>query len=156
MAYLFFCSLFLGAVLSYLYNPTTAASYYTENCTATMIIYNKDIRADLIFEFMFFPNAKNGVITVSGNLSKDNTYQGAISRNVSFNWMENDHTYNLVSTRIQKARNMETLTEGLIANILPEFFTAPDRHLYFTVAAYSTARLLIGSGNSPLFFCPRQ
>ena len=62
------CLLLLaGIIASYLYYLATLSSDYADTCSASIIVFHKNVQANFTLDFMYNKDAKRGVISVSGS-----------------------------------------------------------------------------------------
>lgn len=155
IAYLAFVFLVTGAAATYLSLTLSSRRQYAEECTASVVVFYKDIRANLSFAFMYNQKKRAGVISVSGNYIQNNQPKGTIRRDVSYAWTENKDTYNFISTRINKFENIETVPDNLIAMVLPDFYVYPDKRINYSIQTQGADGFLFLIGKRPLFYCAR-
>lgn len=153
--YLAFVFLVTGAAAIYLSLTLSSRRQYTGECTASVVVFYKDIRANMTFDFMYNEKKQTGVISISGNYSQNNHFQGTIRRDVSYVWTENKDTYNFISTRVNKFENIETVPDELIAMVLPDFYVYPDKRINYTIQTQGESGFLFLIGKRPLFYCAR-
>jgi len=155
ITYLAFVFLVAGIVVTYLSLTLSSRRQYTGECSASVVVFYKEIRANMMLDFMYNERKQNGVISVSGNYTQGNHLKGTIRRDVSYAWTENKDTYNFISTRINKFENIETVPDELIALVLPDFYVYPDRRINYSIQTQGENGFLFLIGKRPLFYCAR-
>lgn len=148
--------LFAGALVGAIYNIFMTKHYDKQECSASLVVYYNNVRANITLNFMYSPENKNGVVAVSGTYLEDNKLKGRIRRDVAYDWTENQDSYHLHSTRINKFDIIETLPDALLANILPHFYVYPDEEVSYSILNQGIHGFLFTIGTRPLFYCARQ
>lgn len=155
IAYLVFVFLATGIAATYLYLKLSSAREHTDECSASVVIFHKDTRANITFDFMYNQKKQTGVVSISGNYVQNNQPKGTIRRDVSYAWTENKDAYNFISTRVNKFENIETVPDDLIASVLPDFFVYPDKRINYLIQNQGDNGFLFLVGKRPIFYCAR-
>lgn len=145
----------LGVVTTFLYHSARQKYTHKEECSATIVVYYKNVRANLSLNFMYTLAEHQGVVAVSGTYFEDNQLKGKIRRDVSYVWSENEDAHYLRSVSIDKYEEIETLPDALLANILPDFYVRPNESVSYTIFRLNGNGLLFSVGNRPVFYCSR-
>lgn len=144
-----------GVFADYFYQTLISKHYNEEKCTASLIVFYEDTRANLTLDFMYNLKEHRGVVAVSGNYIKNNRPAGNIRRDVSYTWTENKDTYNFTSTMVNKVKNIETLSDDIIALVMPDFYVYPQKYINYSIQNQGDSGFLFTIGKRPLFFCAR-
>lgn len=154
---LLFSCLFLmiGAAVGYIYYLFADSANYTETCSASVIVYHKNVQANFTLDFMYNKEAKRGVVSVSGGYMEDSKPTETIRRDVSYQWTENRHAYHFTSTAVNKVDSIETATDEIIATVLPDFYVYPDKQINYSIRSQGKNSFLFVIGKRPLFLCAR-
>jgi len=144
-----------GALIGALYNVFMHKYNDKQECTSSFVVFYKNARANITLNFMYSLNNKNGIVAVSGTYLEDNKLKGRIRRDVAYDWNENQDSYHLHSTRINKIEIIETLPDELLANILPDFYVYPDENISYSILNQGAHGFLFTIGQRPLFYCAR-
>ncbi|KIS43110.1 hypothetical protein [Kosakonia radicincitans] len=150
-----FIFLIAGAIVGYLYYLFVASSGYTETCSASVIVYHKNVQANFTLDFMYNREAKRGVVSVSGGYMEDNKPTETIRRDVSYTWTENRRSYHFTSTAVNKVDSIETSTDNVIASVLPDFYVYPNKEINYSIRPQGKNGFLFVIGKRPLFLCAR-
>lgn len=153
----YFALVFLtaGAATAYVSLTLSSKRQYTDQCTASVIVFYKDIQANMTLDFMYNQKKQNGVISISGSYTQNNRSLGTIRRDISYAWTENKDTYNFISTRVNKFENIETLSDDRIAMVLPDFYVYPDKRINYSIQTQGDNGFLFIIGKRPIFYCAR-
>ncbi|EHG6158780.1 hypothetical protein [Escherichia fergusonii] len=147
------CLLGMGAAL--VYHHLRFEHTYKEECSISMVVYHKNVHANITLNFMYSLEKQQGVVAVSGNYLQDDKPKGIIRRDVSYDWTENQDVYHLHSTKIDKYEGMETLPDALLASILPDFYVYPNENVSYSILNQGERGFLFTIGKRPLFYCAR-
>jgi hypothetical protein len=143
-----------GALTSWLYHFRLAEKHDTQACSASVVVFYENVRANLTLDFMYTLEKKTGVVAVNGTLYKDDKLSGAIRRDVSYVWTENKDSFHFTSVSIHKI-NDESLSDEIIADVLPDFYIYPNKKLNYTILKQGPKGFLFSVGKRPVFFCSR-
>lgn len=147
--------LFVGALISGIYNVFMSKYHDKQECSSSFVVFYKNVRANITVNYMYSLENKNGIVAVSGTYIEDNKLKGRIRRDVAYDWVENQDSYHLHSTKINKYDIIETLPDELLANILPDFYVYPDKNVSYTILNQGVHGFLFTIGTRPLFYCSR-
>lgn len=147
--------LFVGALISGIYNVFMSKYHDKQECSSSFVVFYKNVRANITVNYMYSLDNKNGIVAVSGTYIEDNKLKGRIRRDVAYDWTENQDSYHLHSTKINKYDIIETLPDELLANILPDFYVYPDKNVSYTILNQGVHGFLFTIGTRPLFYCSR-
>ncbi|WP_459852848.1 hypothetical protein [Citrobacter sedlakii] len=120
-----------------------------------MVVFYNNVRANITLNYMYSLDNKNGIVAVSGTYLEDGKLKGRIRRDVAYDWNENQDSYHLHSTRINKFEIIETLPDELLADILPDFYVYPDKNVSYSILNQGVHGFLFTIGQRPLFYCAR-
>lgn len=148
------CLLFIVGALSAWF-LTNRSMHDTQVCSATIFIYKDDIRANLTLDFMYTLQKKTGVVAVSGTYAQGDKTIGAIRRDVSYSWEENNDTFHFLSQKVTKIYDGESLPDEKISEILPDFFVYPDSTVHYSIINQGDKGFMFTVGKRPVFFCSR-
>lgn len=126
-----------------------------ETCSATVIVYDGAVRANLELDFMYKLKEKKGIVAVSGTLFRNEAAFGTVRRDVSYTWTENRDTYLFTSAEITKRTPDETLPESLISEVLADFYAYPGKHIHYSILDLGKNGFLFTVGRRPVFYCSR-
>lgn len=152
------CCLFLfvmGTVLSWAYNVKKEKGQDTEVCSASVVVYHDNVRANLTLDFMYALKNQTGVVTVNGTYSKDDKVVGAIRRDVSYIWTENKDSFNFTSVKVNKIINDDSISDELISELLPDFYIYPEKNVVYSVLPQGEDSFMFTVGKRPVFLCYR-
>lgn len=155
LTYLAFVFFVTAVAVTYLSLMLSSKRQYTGECTASVVVFNNDVRANINLAFMYNEKKQNGVISVSGSYMQNNQPKGTLRRDISYTWTENKNTYNFLSTRITKFANIETVSDEIIATVLPDFYVYPDKRINYSIQTQGDGGFLFLIGKRPLFYCAR-
>lgn len=147
--------LFAGVLIGAVYNIFMSKYYDKQECSTSLVVYYQNVRANITLNFMYSLENQNGVVAVSGTYIEDNKLKGRIRRDIAYDWNENQDSYHLHSTKINKFEIIETLPDELLANILPDFYVYPDKDVSYSILNQGTHGFLFTIGQRPLFYCSR-
>lgn len=147
--------LLAGVLIGALYNFLMSKHYDKQECSMSLVVFHKNARANITLNYMYSLKNQNGIVAVSGTYIEDNKLKGRIRRDVAYNWTENQDSYHLHSSRINKFEIIETLPDDLLANILPDFYVYPDKDVSYSILNQGVHGFLFTIGKRPLLYCAR-
>ncbi|MBN6042983.1 hypothetical protein JYK13_03215 [Citrobacter sp. ku-bf4] len=147
--------LFAGVLIGAIYNVFMSKHYDKQECSMSLVVFHKNARANITLNYMYSLKNQNGIVAVSGTYIEDNKLKGRIRRDVAYNWTENQDSYHLHSTRINKFEIIETLPDDLLADILPDFYVYPDKDVSYSILNQGVHGFLFTIGKRPLLYCAR-
>lgn len=115
----------------------------------SLVVFHKNARANITLNYMYSLKNQNGIVAVSGTYIEDNKLKGRIRRDVAYNWTENQDSYHLHSSRINKFEIIETLPDDLLADILPDFYVYPDKDVSYSILNQGVHGFLFTIGKRP-------
>ncbi|MFV0262107.1 MAG: hypothetical protein ACK5JN_06655 [Kluyvera sp.] len=124
-----------------------------EKCTAPVLVFYKNTQANLTLDFMYSLKNRTGVVAVSGTYYVDNKLSGVIRRDVSYIWNENKDSTHFVSTSVNKVSRDETLSDDVIATVLPDFYVYPRKGISYTILTQGHRGFMFTIGKRPVFLC---
>ncbi|MES0265141.1 hypothetical protein [Citrobacter sedlakii] len=144
-----------GMLVGALYNVFMYRYHNKQECSASVVVFYNNVRANITLNYMYSLDNKNGIVAVSGTYIEDGKLKGRIRRDVAYDWNENQDSYHLHSTRINKFEIIETLPDELLADILPDFYVYPDKNVSYSILNQGVHGFLFTIGQRPLFYCAR-
>lgn len=144
-----------GALASWLYNSRAAKLRDTELCSTSIIVYYKDIRANLTLDFMYTLKKQAGIVAVSGTYAKNDRVIGVIRRDVSYIWTENKDSFHFFSVKVNKLANNESISDDAISEVLPDFYVYPEKSINYSILTQGQKGFMFTVGKRPIFFCAR-
>ncbi|HGB5387964.1 TPA: hypothetical protein ACIVP0_004468, partial [Salmonella enterica subsp. diarizonae serovar 61:l,v:z35] len=63
--------------------------------------------------------------------------------------------YQLISTKVNKYRILETLPSDTMAKILPDFYVFPDKSVNYSIQNQGAGGFIFSTGGRPLFYCAK-
>lgn len=144
-----------GACVDYIYHQFTSKNLHTDQCTAYIVVFQDNIRANLALDFMYNEHKHDGVVSVSGSYTQNNRLAGTIRRDVTYKWEHNGDAFNFISTNINKFSHIETLPDELVSMVMPDFYVYPNKGINYSIQPQGKAGFLFSIGKRPLFFCAR-
>ncbi|MGY5957569.1 FidL-like membrane protein [Kosakonia sp. BK9b] len=145
-----------GACLPYFYDRMKLQLLHSDACSATIVVFHGDARADLTLDFMYTPHEKKGVVSVSGTYAQGVHQQGNIRRDISYSWTDNKDIYHLKSSVIHKFANVESLPDEIIAQMLPDFYVYPQKQITYSIHNLGNDGFVFSIGKRPIFYCTRS
>lgn len=145
--------LFLGVGIGrflYLYSEKKSDP---EKCTAPVVVFYQNTHTNLTLDFMYSMEKNTGVVSVNGTYYVDNKIAGVIRRDISYAWSEHKDSTHFVSTKINKVTRDETLTDTVIATILPDFYVYPGKEINYTILTQGHHGFIFTIGKRPIFLC---
>lgn len=134
---------------------TPANSENTEACSASIVVYHEDIRANLTMDFMYTMKKQTGVIALSGAYYKNDKLAGVIRRDVSYVWTENKDSFHFTSVNIHDINGQQTAPNEIMNEILPDFFLYPKKNLNYSITQQGPRGFMFSVGKRPIFYCSR-
>lgn len=155
MAVLILIFLIIGFSIGCLYALIVTKFRTTETCTASVVVFHKEVQANFTLDFMYNKKKQSGIVSISGSFHQRNRAEGTIRRDISYSWIENKNTYHLLSTNIDKIENVETLPDEVIATVLPAFYVYPNKKVNYSIKSQGNSGFLFTVGKRPIFICTR-
>lgn len=144
-------SLLTGALLYALYSYYTTKVLDKEECRTSLIVFYNQSRSDIQLNFIYSREDKKGIVAVSGNYYENDKLKGKIRRDIEYSWREKHDTYQLLSTKVNKYRILETLPSDTMAKILLDFYVFPDKTINYSIQNQGTNGFIFSTGGRPLF-----
>lgn len=132
-------------------------SYYTtkildkEECRSSLIVFYNQSRSDIQLNFIYSLEDKKGIVAVSGNYYENDKLKGKIRRDIEYSWRENHDIYQLISTKVNKYRILETLPSDTMAKILPDFYVFPDKSVNYSIQNQGAGGFIFSTGGEATF-----
>lgn len=145
--------LLLGAGMGHFLHLRMERNRDPEKCTAPVLVFYKNTKANLTLDFMYSLEKHTGVVSVNGTYYVDNKVSGVIRRDVSYIWSENKDSTHFVSQDINKVTRDETLPDAVIATILPDFYVYPGKTINYTILTQGHRGFMFTIGKRPVFLC---
>ena len=152
---LFLVFFLAGALAAWLYRLHHQNSENTEACSASIVVYHEDIRANLTMDFMYTMKKQTGVIALSGAYYKNDKLAGVIRRDVSYVWTENKDSFHFTSVNIHDINGQQTAPNEIMNEILPDFFLYPKKNLNYSITQQGPRGFMFSVGKRPIFYCSR-
>jgi hypothetical protein len=121
----------------------------------SIVIFKYNIKANFSFYITHNQEGKTGVLSMTGNLSKNDKPQSSVRRDILYSWTTQHNTYNIRSVQINKFKNLDTVSNEEMENILPDFYIYPEKHISYSFAKQGNGSYLVSVGKRPLFFCAK-
>jgi hypothetical protein len=144
-----------GVTLSWFYSLKKESGDDAEVCSASVVVYHNNIRANLTLDFMYNLNEQAGVVTVNGTYSKDDKVIGAIRRDVSYIWTENKDSSSFTSVKVNNIINDDSVSDEAISELLPDFYIYPEKNVVYSVLPQGSDSFMFSVGKRPVFLCYR-
>lgn len=155
ISFVFYIFIFAASITVSWFYAQSNDRVNTGKCTANMSVYHDDIKANLTLAFMYIKDEKTGIVSVDGNYFINNNYAGSIRREVAYSWIEDKNNIQFTSRRITKLSNTETINDDTLRNILPDFYIAENKNMFYTIVNQGTHGFIMSSGNRAIIFCER-
>ncbi|MBT1885902.1 hypothetical protein [Enterobacter mori] len=144
-----------GALISWLYHLRLEKMENTEACSASIVVYHENARANITLDFMYTMKTQTGIVAVSGTYYKNDKVAGVIRRDVSYVWTENKDSFHFTSLNIQHVNDDESLPNDVISDVLPDFFVYPNKKMNYSITKQGPKGFMFSVGKRPIFFCAR-
>jgi hypothetical protein len=142
-----------GSIAGYFYHQRVERLRDPEQCTASVVVYYNDVRANMTLDFMYTLEKRTGVVAVSGTYFQNNKPLGVIRQDVAYTWTENKDNLRFHSTRVHKVTNDAAISDDLLNNVLPDFYVYPNKTVSYTILTQGHRGFIFTIGKRPIFFC---
>lgn len=143
----------LGGMSGYYYHQRAERLLDPEKCTASIVVYYKDVRANMTLDFMYTLEKRTGVVAVSGTYYQNDKPLGVIRQDVAYTWTENKDNLRFHSNRVAKVTNDAAISDDLLNNVLPDFYVYPNKTISYTILTQGHRGFIFTVGKRPIFFC---
>uniref|UniRef100_UPI001C70BF5D hypothetical protein n=1 Tax=Citrobacter freundii TaxID=546 RepID=UPI001C70BF5D len=144
-----------GGVSSWFYESAFKKINDAEECTASIVTYNKDYRAHLTIDFLYTLEKKTGVMVLNGEIYNKGNFIGSIRRDVSYIWSENQNVFHFTSIKVHKIIDSPKLSDQILSEILPDFYVYPDKIISYSILPQGKGGFMFTVGERPVFICSR-
>ncbi|MGK3223457.1 hypothetical protein ACCW94_00010 [Enterobacter soli] len=144
-----------GALVSGFYHLRQDEYRDTEMCSASVVVFSNNIRANVTLDFMYVLDKNTGVVAVNGSYYKDDKVIGSIRRDVSYTWTENKDVIYFHSVKVNKVINDDSVSDADVSEILPDFFVYPDKSIAYSLIPQGMNSFMFTVGKRPVFICYR-
>lgn len=144
-----------GSLTSWYYHLRQDEDRDTEVCSASVVVFSNNIRANITLDFMYVLNKNTGVVAVTGSYYKNDKVIGSIRRDVSYTWTENKDVFHFHSVKVNKVINDDSVSDSDVSEILPDFFVYPDKSIAYSILPQGMNSFMFTVGKRPVFLCYR-
>lgn len=142
-----------GVILSLVYNFLSDRAHRKDECTASLIVFNKNIQTHLTLNFMYELDEQKGIVAVSGSYLDGGKVKGNIRRDVIYDFDKNYNAYQFHSLEINKYGNIDSVSDEFLASMLPDFYVYPNEKISYIISKQNQHSFLIKIGSRPLLYC---
>jgi hypothetical protein len=144
-----------GLFISWLLHLWAEKRQNSEICSASIVLYHNNVRANVTLDFIYSLETQTGVVSINGTYAQDDTVKGVIRRDVSYTWTENKDALHFYSVKVNKIFNDNSVSDEDLAEVLPDFYVYPEKSITYTVLPQGKNSFLFTVGKRPVFLCYR-